>query len=97
MPSALIVHTAPSELVHVPASAAGPDVMVAQAPKSVSKAAATIIRRDDCSFMEASCGAAAEGVKLGFLANRFVAKDLIFDVERPRGTGAAGNSANAKT
>jgi hypothetical protein len=47
--------------------------------------------------MRASCRAAAEGVKLGFLANRFVAKDLIFDVERPRGTGAAGNSANAKT
>ena len=93
----MIVHTVPSELVHVPARAAGPDVMVAQAPKSVSKAAATIIRRDGCSFMAASCRAAAEGVKLRLQAKRFVAKDLIFDVERPRGTGAAGNSANAKT
>jgi hypothetical protein len=45
----------------------------------------------------ASCCAAAEGVKLGLRAKRFVAKDLIFDVERPRGTGAAGNSSNAKT
>jgi len=45
----------------------------------------------------ASCRAAAEGVKLGLQAKRFVAKDLFFDVERPRGTGAAGNSSNAKT
>jgi hypothetical protein len=30
----------------------------------------------------ASCRAAAEGVKLGLRAKRFVAKDLIFDVER---------------
>jgi len=45
----------------------------------------------------ASCRAGAEGVKLGLQAKRFVAKDLILDVERPRGTGADGNSANAKT
>jgi len=45
----------------------------------------------------ASCRAGAEDVKLRLQAKRFVAKDLIFDVERPRGTGAAGNSANAKT
>jgi len=45
----------------------------------------------------ASCRAGAEGVKLGSQGKRFVAKDLIFDVERPRGTGAAGNSSNAKT
>lgn len=44
-----------------------------------------------------SCRAAAEGVKLRLQAKRFVAKDLIFDVERPCGTGAACNSSNAKT
>ena len=44
-----------------------------------------------------SCRAAAEGVKPRVQAKRFVAKDLIFDVERPRGTGAACNSSNAKT
>jgi hypothetical protein len=44
---------------------------------------------------KASCR--AEGVKLGLRAKRFVAKDLNFDVERPRGTAAAGNSSNAKT
>jgi hypothetical protein len=71
--------------------------MVAQAPKSVSKAAATIIRREGCGFTDASCRAAAEGVKLGLQAKRFVAKDLTFDVERPRGTGAAVNSSNVKT
>jgi hypothetical protein len=36
--------------------------------------------------LRASCRAAAEGVELGLRAKRFVAKDLIFDVERPRGT-----------
>jgi len=45
----------------------------------------------------ASCRAAAEGVKLRLKAKRFVARDLFFDVERPRGTGAAGNSSSAKT
>jgi hypothetical protein len=47
--------------------------------------------------LRASCRAAAEGVKLRLQAKRFVAKDLTFDVERPRGTGAAGNPSNAKT
>jgi hypothetical protein len=45
----------------------------------------------------ASCRAGAEDVKLRLQAKRFVAKDLIFDVERPRGTGAGGNSSSAKT
>jgi hypothetical protein len=49
------------------------------------------------SLRASSCRAGSEGVKLRLQAKRFVAKDLIFDVERPRGTGAAGNSANAKT
>jgi hypothetical protein len=45
----------------------------------------------------ASCRAAAEGLKLGLRAKRFVAKDLIFELARPHGTGAARNSSNAKT
>jgi hypothetical protein len=45
----------------------------------------------------ATCRAGAEGVKGRLPVKRFVAKDLIFDVERPRGIGDAGNSSNAKT
>ncbi len=52
VPSGFSVQTVPSELVHVPASAAGPDVgVVAHAPMSTITAPTKIIRRKCCSFM----------------------------------------------
>src|SRR5436305_15302851 len=50
--SVLIVQTVPSELVHVPASAAGPERgVVTQAVTSAINAQAKMIRRECCIFM----------------------------------------------
>jgi hypothetical protein len=62
-PSALIVHTVPSALVHVPASAAGPEGVVAQAVTSDANAAATRKRKPVWIFMSPCCPAAAGPVK----------------------------------
>src|SRR5436305_15231903 len=52
VPSVLIVQTVPSELVHVPASAAGPERgVVTQAVTSALNAQAKMIRREWCIFM----------------------------------------------
>src|SRR6266478_2672067 len=83
VPSALIVHTVPRELVHVPASAAGPeDVIAAQAVISVIKAPAKTIRRECCSFMAGilSCGSVTCQAQIA--AKRLVANDFVFDVEK---------------
>src|SRR5438093_12334757 len=52
VPSVLIVQTVPSEVVHVPASAAGPERgVVTQAVTSAINAQAKMIRRECCIFM----------------------------------------------
>ena len=52
VPSGFTVQTVPSVLVHVPVTAAGPDVgAVAHAPISAINAPAKIIRRECCNFM----------------------------------------------
>jgi len=65
VPSLFIVQTVPSELVHVPVSAAGPERgVVTQALSNTSKRLAKTIRKKDCIFMWASCLVAAQPVKL---------------------------------
>jgi len=49
----LIVQTVPNEFVHVPASAAGPEGVVAQAVINAINAPAKKSRRKDCIFMVA--------------------------------------------
>src|SRR5579885_1267238 len=63
VPSALIVHTVPSALVHVPASAAGPEGVVAQAVTSDAKAAAAMTRKPVGIFMHPCCPGAVRSVK----------------------------------
>src|SRR5437879_2527930 len=97
VPSALIVQTAPSEFVHVPASAAGPEgVIVAQAPMSAIKAPAKIIRRECCSFMAGilPCGNCARQAQIA--AKRSVANSFVSEVEQLRGAESA-NFLDAKT
>jgi hypothetical protein len=50
----LIVHTVPRGFVHVPVSAAGPEVdVVAQAVNRAIDTAVKMIRREGCTFMVA--------------------------------------------
>jgi hypothetical protein len=66
----LIVHTVPSELVHVPASAAGPEVgAVAQAVNRAIETAVKMIRTEGCNFMGVHPASERLKVKLTFISN----------------------------
>jgi len=94
----LIVQTVPSEFVHVPARAAGPDVgAVAHAPISTIKVHAKTIRRECCNFMAGILPCDSVTRQAQIAAKRLVVNGFAFDVQRLRGPDTATSCSDAKT
>ena len=83
----------PSELVHVPARAAGPDVgAVAHAPISNIKAPAKMIRKQCCSFMAGILSRSKLTRQAQIAEKRSVAKGFVIEVEKLGGAEPATTS-----